>query len=216
MIFLKKHLLACASFLCLMGLNMGCEYGNVPEEYHHPVPALSEGEGSWECEQTGLEYTFNVYVVAPWESGGSSIPAGMAYRAYIGETVYYELDENCVCEAQLIRFEFEDLPGANDISVTNANGDELSFVGPYLTGNGEAIHVNYTQLTTDMYIGFDPLVEPIPLRTGSGGYCIVDNISGPKESGLRNLPYEEVHIDSLTMMPYTAVFVPVDGCVLVQ
>ncbi|MEM7040020.1 MAG: hypothetical protein AAF570_23810, partial [Bacteroidota bacterium] len=68
---------------------------------------------------------------------------------------------------------------------------EVHFTGPFFNGQGPAIEIGASDLTPIMFVDFDPAIGEHPILVAGGGFCLIDNISGPFPPGenIYNTPY---------------------------
>lgn len=129
------------------------------------------------------------------------------YHVFFGETQEYNLADHCVCKVKEVVLTFDFLPAASQIQVTNDLGTEIAFAGPFnlMNGPGEYIKIYPGALEPSLYIAFNFAMDPAPLLINAGGYCVVDNLSGPKTPFTMTEPYLEYNEQTKT----TDIFLPV-------
>lgn len=201
------------AFLCiLLCSTVGCEKQPIAEEeLSTPLPTLEIlNPETGECEQKGAKYKFSLQVSGPGYAAPIGLPTGMTYLAYHGPTASFSLARHCLCSLKEYRIEFDYLPVHTDILVKKLNGHSIPFAGPFPNNGYSGQHITISQsfLATSIAIGFVHSVSPIPQLRDAGGFCIVDNISGPRITLERTTIYHEPAYSTFTDGWYDNYFLP--------
>lgn len=209
MIAIFKQFFSLALLFSLVILAAGCSRDSFTTSDQTQKPQLEiVGDDPIGCDNLGETYVFDVEVSQVSVAGFPPMDPEDEYMIYFGEMEPYSLDTECVCKMEFIRLEFDQLPAYSQITVQNENGNAVGIIGPFATPNGEAIDILQGQSPLVTYIDFDPSVDPSPELMTAGGYCIVDNISGPKSSYVWTGAYVEEAWDPDLYVNYDAIFVP--------
>jgi|GEM_PF-4179916 len=172
----------------------------------------------WSCERTPLPEIDSVAQPNPQLEEVGDCPIGLLrsfvldqhfdakYTIEIPPLPSYSLIKDCLCQMQYIKAEFNALPDAQFISVTDQYNVPVPFTGPVavpgLTPTSPPAY-EYIRIDTDdphlvLHIEIDPAGGVESELDRAGGFCLVDNLSGPREDGqtIFNKPY--VQVDPLT------------------
>ena len=174
----KTHLLA----LLLLLTAWGCERGfpTAAEADLQPSPQL---EAEMEC------------MVGNLAGFGLNVDYTTLYEIEIPPPPSFHLIEDCMCRMDHVQLDFDSLPEANQIIVLDENWDEVPFSGPTVNAAGDYyIRIEGPDLVSPFYVDFVPGIGFNPTLVKDGGFCLIDNISGPFPSGnpIHNKPYLRV------------------------
>lgn len=157
--------------------------GTAPE-----VMAVELGGGTENCATAGELRDFPLDIMTSF-SNPPGITTQLDYMVEL-TTYPFRLEENCHCKISHYVLTFDQLPATSQIVLYDANGNALNYDGPF-TGpaGGMEIELSEENLNITTYVGFDPPLDPAPNLRAAGGYCIIDNISGPNGTGLVTTPH---------------------------
>lgn len=197
---IRRTVLTCISLLIVALSTSGCEKQTEKLEVVKPTIQMAVAENP--CTYLE-EYDVNM----EFNSEEPEMSPEFNYHVFFGETQEYNLADHCVCKVKEVVLTFDFLPAASGIQITNDQGTELAFAGPYNLTNspGEYIVIYPGALEPSLYVSFDFAYDPAPLLVNAGGYCVVDNLSGPKTPFTMTEPY--VEYNELTQT--TDIFLPV-------
>lgn len=195
-------------FLLAICILTACERESVSEDLEVSEIGLKETNEEEGCQQIGLQFAFDLGTMHADDPGATMIPIGKSYYLYLTPTPPYHLGKDCVCRIKYYDVAFNHLPPAADIQVTDMGGNPINFIGPQQMGSFQTLEIHATSLTTEVLIGFSPNVVPKPLLVTAGGFCIVDNISGPRIEAPLTSAYEEVGQHPISGLPINNIFLP--------
>lgn len=169
---------------------------------------------AWSCEKAPLEEFEITEQPNPQMEAVPECPVGnLRYFTldvhYEGQYVVeipplpsYDLIKDCMCHMQYLQIDFSALPDAQYISVTDVYNVPVPFVGPVSVPSQSSSTTpafQYIQVYTDdphqvLHVEIDPAGEVDSELIRSGGFCLIDNLSGPypNDETVFNEPYLQV------------------------
>lgn len=194
-------------------ITLGCSNPIIPEDLDSASPAFAPDNPDEQvrCNETGNAYYFDALFDNFSDPSGTTIPSGMIYSVYLGTTPPYQLGRDCVCKVKYYTIEFDNLPSSASIKVEDHAGNPIPFIGPLTSASTTNIQISENHLSTGVYIGFNPGVNPIPEIAKAGGFCIVDNISGPTPATIQTAAFVELVYLEESNIDRTDIFLPVSA-----
>lgn len=163
----------------LMVTALSCEKPELSVHEGGPSVATAPQEDEPGCDQAGDRYSFSMGVATSGQPEAQGLPSHMTYKVYIYPSIPFRLEDNCECLVKSMEFVFDYLPPVGQFSITDENHVDVNYIGPYTTPFGTAIKIANASMDDVYYVGFDEEVTPTPQLKLQGGFCIIDNVSGP-------------------------------------
>lgn len=210
----RKHFLNLGLLALLSSfITLGCNSTTIPEDLGMASPAFAPDNPDEQvrCNEIGNAYHFDALFDSFSDPLGTSIPSGLTYSVYLGTTPPYRLGRDCVCKVKYYTIEFDYLPSSGTIKVEDHSGNPVPFIGPLTSASTTNIQISENHLSTGVYIGFNPGINPIPEIAKAGGFCIVDNISGPAPATIQTAAFVEFVYQEETNTDRKDIFLPVSA-----